>query len=72
MGMILWVAAALLGGVLEQTGMWRKGMEVALIAAAAIVVFQYVLLDDPAAFDASIIVAALGLLVLALRPAFRD
>lgn len=29
-------------------------------------------LDDPAAFDASIIVAALGLLVLALRPAFRD
>ena len=29
-------------------------------------------LDDPTAFDASIIVAALGLLVLALRPAFRD
>ena len=29
-------------------------------------------LDDPAAFDASIIVAGLGLLVLALRPAFRD
>lgn len=29
-------------------------------------------LDDPAAFDASIIVGALGLLVLALRPAFRD
>ena len=29
-------------------------------------------LDDPAVFDASIIVAAFGLLVLALRPAFRD
>lgn len=29
-------------------------------------------LDDPAAFDASIIVAGLGLLVLVLRPAFRD
>ena len=29
-------------------------------------------LDDPAAFDASIIVAVLGLVVLALRPAFRD
>ncbi len=28
-------------------------------------------LDDPAAFDASIIVAGLGLLVLVLRPAFR-
>ena len=29
-------------------------------------------LDDPAAFDASIIVASLGLIVLVLRPAFRD
>ena len=29
-------------------------------------------LDDPAAFDASIIVAAFGLVVLVLRPAFRD
>lgn len=29
-------------------------------------------LDDPAAFDASIIVASLGLVVLVLRPAFRD
>mgnify|MGYP001823287296 CR=1 FL=1 len=29
-------------------------------------------LDDPAAFDASIIVAGFSLLVLALRPAFRD
>ena len=29
-------------------------------------------LDDPAAFDASIIVAGLGLVVLLLRPAFRD
>jgi hypothetical protein len=29
-------------------------------------------LDDPAAFDAAIIVAAFGLLVLVLRPAFRD
>jgi hypothetical protein len=29
-------------------------------------------LDDPAAFDAAIIVAGFGLLVLALRPAFRD
>ena len=28
-------------------------------------------LDDPAAFDASIIVAGLGLVVLVLRPAFR-
>ena len=29
-------------------------------------------LDDPAAFDSAIIVAALGLVVLVLRPAFRD
>ncbi len=29
-------------------------------------------LDDPAAFDGSIIVASLGLVVLVLRPAFRD
>lgn len=29
-------------------------------------------LDDPAAFDASIIVAGFGLLALVLRPAFRD
>ena len=28
--------------------------------------------DDPAAFDASIMVAAFGLVVLVLRPAFRD
>lgn len=29
-------------------------------------------LDDPAAFDSAIIVAALGLVALVLRPAFRD
>ena len=29
-------------------------------------------LDDPASFDASIIVALFGLVVLVLRPAFRD
>jgi hypothetical protein len=29
-------------------------------------------LDDPAAFDATIIVAGFGLLALVLRPAFRD
>lgn len=29
-------------------------------------------LDDPAAFDSAIIVAAFGLVVLVLRPAFRD
>ena len=29
-------------------------------------------LDDPAAFDAAIIVAGFGLLALVLRPAFRD
>ena len=29
-------------------------------------------LDDPASFDASIIVALFGLIVLVLRPAFRD
>lgn len=29
-------------------------------------------LDDPAAFDAAIIVAGFGLVVLVLRPAFRD
>ena len=29
-------------------------------------------LDDPAAFDSAIIAAALGLLVLVLRPGFRD
>ena len=29
-------------------------------------------LDDPAAFDSAIITSALGLVVLVLRPAFRD
>ena len=52
----------------------RRG-ETAVVGAAGLQVGQRQVdlgLDDPAAFDASIIVAALSLLVLALRPAFRD
>ena len=49
-GMMLWVPAAVLGGLMGQTGSLRIGIEAAAVGAAAIVVLQYLLLGDPAVF----------------------
>lgn len=49
-GMMLWVPAAVLGGVMGQTGSLRIGIEAAAVGAAAIVLLQYLLLGDPAVF----------------------
>ena len=74
--------AVLLGSGLLMT--WRRRFDVAFTAWAGLTAATFALgvllytdaltlgLDDPAAFDASIIVAGFGLLVLVLRPAFRD
>ena len=74
--------AVLLGSGLLMTA--RRRFDVAITLWAGLTVATFMLgvllyvdaldlgLDDPAAFDASIIVAGFSLLVLALRPAFRD
>ena len=49
-GLLLWVPAAGLGAVMGRTGSLRLAIEVASIVAAAVVVLQYLLLADPAAF----------------------
>jgi hypothetical protein len=74
-------AVLLLSGAL-MTARRRFDIAIALWAGLALAVFILAALtysdaltlglDDPAAFDSAIIVAALGLVVLALRPAFRD
>ena len=50
------------------------GLTLAVFALAVLLYTdaQNLGLDDPAAFDSAIIVAAFGLVVLVLRPAFRD
>ncbi|MEX1296738.1 MAG: hypothetical protein AB1Z67_11250 [Candidatus Limnocylindrales bacterium] len=50
------------------------GLTVAIFILAALTYTDALTLglDDPAAFDSSVIAAALGLMVLVLRPAFRD
>ena len=74
-------AVLLLSGAL-MTARRRFDIAISLWAGLALAVFILAALtysdaltlglDDPAAFDSAIIVAALGLVVLALRPAFRD
>ena len=49
-GLILWAPAAVLGGVMGRTGSLRLAIEVAAVGAAAVVLLQYGLLADPAAF----------------------
>jgi hypothetical protein len=49
-GLVLWVPAAVLGGVMRRSGSLRLGIEAAAIAAGAVVLLQYGLLADPAAF----------------------
>ncbi|MGB5672371.1 MAG: hypothetical protein WBM71_17665, partial [Sedimenticolaceae bacterium] len=49
-GLVLWAPAAVLGGVMRRTGSLRLAIEAATIGAAAIVLLQYGLLADPAAF----------------------
>lgn len=49
-GAMLWLPAAILGGVMGRTGSLRYAIEAAALGGAIIVVLQYVLLGDPAAF----------------------
>jgi hypothetical protein len=54
-GAMLWLPAALLGGVLGRTGSLRIAIEAAALGGALIVVLQYWLLADPAAFWADML-----------------
>jgi len=49
-GAMLWLPAAVLGGVLGKTGSLRLAIEAAAIGAAGIVLLQYAWLADPATF----------------------
>lgn len=49
-GVMLWVPAAVLGGIMGRTGSLRLAIEAAAIGAALIVLLQYMWLADPAAF----------------------
>lgn len=49
-GAVLWVPAAILGGVMGRTGSLRLAIEVAVVGAAAVVGLQYLLMADPSAF----------------------
>ncbi len=74
--------AVLLAGGTLMTARRRFDIAITLWAGLTLATFMVAVLlytdaltlglDDPAAFDSAIIVAALGLVVLALRPAFRD
>ena len=50
MGALLWVPAAVLGGVMGRTGSLRLAIEAAAVIAAGVVAVQYLLLADPTAF----------------------
>jgi hypothetical protein len=77
----LFPAALLLSGLLMSL---RRRFDLAVTLWAGLTLATFLLgvllyvdaldlgLDDPSVFDASVIVAGFGLLVLALRPAFRD
>jgi hypothetical protein len=54
-GLMLWVPAAVLGGIVGQTGSLRLGIEAAAVAAAGIVLLQYATLGNPAAFWADML-----------------
>lgn len=49
-GVVLWLPAALLGGVMGRWGTLRLAIEAATIGGALILLLQYALLGDPAAF----------------------
>lgn len=49
-GAILWLPAAVLGGILGRTNSLRLAIEAAVVGAALIVLLQYGMLADPAAF----------------------
>lgn len=49
-GSLLWIPAALLGGVLGRSGSLRIAIEAAAVGAALIVGLQYLLMPDPTAF----------------------
>lgn len=49
-GAALWLPAALLGGVMGRSRSLRIAIEAAAVGAGAIVLLQYLLLDNPAAF----------------------
>lgn len=49
-GAVLWVPAAVLGGVMGRTGSLRLAIEAAVVGAAAVVGLQYLLMADPSAF----------------------
>lgn len=54
-GAMLWLPAALLGGVLGRTGSLRIAIEAAALGGALIVLLQYWLMADPAAFWADML-----------------
>lgn len=49
-GAMLWVPAAVLGGIVGRSGSLRVGIEAAAVGAAAVVLLQYGIMSDPAAF----------------------
>lgn len=49
-GVLLWVPAAALGAIMGRTGSLRLGIEAAAVLAAVVVLAQYALMADPAAF----------------------
>ena len=49
-GLMLWLPAAVLGGIMGRTGSLRLAIEAAAVGAAVVVVLQYWILGDPAAF----------------------
>ena len=49
-GVILWVPAAVLGATMGRSGSLRVAIEAAAVGAGAIVLLQYGLMGDPAAF----------------------
>jgi hypothetical protein len=49
-GMLLWVPAAALGAIMGRTGSVRLAIEAAAVLAALVVLAQYAMMADPAAF----------------------
>lgn len=49
-GVLLWVPAAALGAIMGRTGSLRLAIEAAAVLAAGVVLAQYALMADPAAF----------------------
>lgn len=49
-GMVLWLPAAILGGVMGRTGSLRLAIEAAAVIAGGLVLLQYLYMADPAVF----------------------